>query len=76
MQEELPMFLPSGGAVYADKGYCVAPARIAAARKGVHLCAIKKNNMKEKNFDLDVIILPSDLLLKECFLKITRDCDI
>ena len=29
------------------------PARIAAARKGVHLCAIKKNNMKEKNFDLD-----------------------
>lgn len=45
--------LPSGGAVYADKGYCVAPARIAAARKGIHLCAIKKNNMKEKNFDLD-----------------------
>lgn len=44
---------PNGGAVYADKGYCVAPARIAAARKGVHLCAIKKNNMKEKNFDLD-----------------------
>ncbi len=25
----------------------------AAARKGVHLCAIKKNKMKEKNFDLD-----------------------
>ena len=45
--------LPNGGATYADKGYCVAPARIAAARKGVHLCAIKKNNMKEKNFDLD-----------------------
>ena len=45
--------MPNGGAVYADKGYCVAPARIAAARKGVHLCAIKKNNMKEKNFDLD-----------------------
>jgi IS5 family transposase len=39
--------LPNGGATYADKGYCVAPARIAAARKGVHLCAIKKN------FDLD-----------------------
>lgn len=45
--------LPNGGATYADKGYCVLPARIAAARKGVHLCAIKKNNMKEKNFDLD-----------------------
>ena len=45
--------LPSSGAVYADKGYCVAPARIVASRKGVHLCAIKKNNMKGKNFDLD-----------------------
>jgi len=45
--------LPSGGAGYANKGYCVAPAGIAAARKGIHLCAIKKNNMKEKNFDLD-----------------------
>ena len=45
--------LPNGGAIYADKAYCVAHARIAAARKGVHLCAIKKNNMKEKNFDLD-----------------------
>ena len=45
--------MPNSGAVYADKGYCVAPAKIAAARKGVHLCAIKKNNMKEKNYDLD-----------------------
>ena len=26
---------------------------IAAALKGVHLCAIKKNNMRDKNFDLD-----------------------
>lgn len=45
--------LPKGGATYADKAYCVAPAKKAAARKGIHLCAIKKNNMKEKNFDLD-----------------------
>lgn len=45
--------LPSSGAVYADKGYCVVPAKIAAARKGIHLCAIKKNNMIGKNFDLD-----------------------
>jgi IS5 family transposase len=45
--------LPNGGATYADKAYCVAPARKAAARKEVHLCAIKKNNMKGKNFDLD-----------------------
>lgn len=45
--------MPSSGATYVDKGYCTKPARIAAARKGVHLCAIKKNNMKGKNFDLD-----------------------
>lgn len=44
---------PSQGAVYADKGYCTSPAKIAAKSKGVHLGAIKKNNMKDKNFDLD-----------------------
>ncbi len=45
--------LPNSGATYADKGYCVARAEIAAARKRIHRCAIKKNNMKGKNFDLD-----------------------
>ncbi len=44
---------PKQGAVYADKGYCTAPAKLAAIAKGVHLGAIKKNNMKDKNFDLD-----------------------
>jgi len=44
---------PSQGAVYADKGYCIAPAKREAKRKGVHLAAIKKNNMKEKNKDKD-----------------------
>lgn len=44
---------PNEGAVYADKGYCVAPAKQAARVKGVHLAAIKKNNMKGKNRDLD-----------------------
>ena len=33
---------PSQGAIYADKGYCVAPAKLIAARKGCHLAAIKK----------------------------------
>jgi IS5 family transposase len=45
--------LPNGRATYYDKAYWVAPARLAAACKGIHLCAIKKNNMKGKNFDLD-----------------------
>jgi IS5 family transposase len=44
---------PSSGASYADKGYCTAPATNAARAKGVHLAAIKKNNMRGKNFDLD-----------------------
>lgn len=44
---------PSQGAIYADKGYCTSPARQAAARKGCHLAAIKKNNMKDKNADQD-----------------------
>lgn len=49
----LKHILPKQGAVYADKGYCTTPAKVAAASKYVHLCAIKKNNMKDKNFDLD-----------------------
>jgi IS5 family transposase len=49
----LALVLPKQGAVYADKGYCTSPAKIAAARKNVHLCAVKKNNMQGKNFDLD-----------------------
>ncbi|KAB2832404.1 MAG: transposase, partial [Caedimonadaceae bacterium] len=42
---------PSQGAIYADKAYCTFPARQAAAHKGCHLAAIKKNNMKVKNVD-------------------------
>jgi IS5 family transposase len=49
----LALVLPKHGAVYADKGYCTSPAKIAAARKDVHLCAVKKNNMQGKNFALD-----------------------
>jgi IS5 family transposase len=49
----LALVLPKHGAVYADKGYCTSPAKIAAARKAVHLCAVKKNNMQGKNFALD-----------------------
>ena len=44
---------PSQGAIYADKGYCLKPAKQEAACKGCHLAAIKKNNMKDKNADQD-----------------------
>ena len=49
----MKLVLPGQGAVYADKGYCTKPSRIAAAAKNVHLCAVKKNNMQGKIFDLD-----------------------
>lgn len=45
--------IPSQGAVYADKGYCDKNAKAAAAKRNLHLAAIKKNNMKNKNKDLD-----------------------
>lgn len=44
---------PRGGAVYADKGYCTKPAKQFAQAKGVHLAAVKKNNMGGKNYDQD-----------------------
>ena len=44
---------PNGGAIYADKGYCDKHAKKATAKKGCHLRAIKKNNMKGKNKELD-----------------------
>jgi IS5 family transposase len=44
---------PESGAVYADKGYCDKNAKAAAAKRNLHLAAMKKNNMKDKNKDLD-----------------------
>ncbi len=44
---------PKEGAVYADKGYCKKPCQLVAKIKGLHLAAIKNNNMIGKNKDLD-----------------------
>ena len=44
---------PRGGAVYADKGYCVGPAQREIARRGCHDGCIKRNNMKGKDRDKD-----------------------
>ncbi len=44
---------PDQGAVYADKGYCTAPAQRELKRKGCHSAVIKKNNMAAKNRDKD-----------------------
>ena len=45
--------LPNSWAVYADKWYCIWPAILSSKKKWLHLCAIKKNNMKEKDKDKD-----------------------
>lgn len=44
---------PNQGAVYADKGYCDKNAKQTAQTKNLHLAAVKKNNMKNKNRDID-----------------------
>ena len=44
---------PSSGAVFADKGYCGQKAEEIVRKKGAELRAIKKNNMRGKNRDLD-----------------------
>lgn len=44
---------PKGGAVYADKGYCGSKASQIIKSKGCHNATIKRNNMKNKNRDLD-----------------------
>ena len=44
---------PTSGAGYADNGYCDKHPKITAATKNLHLAAGKKNNMKNKNRDLD-----------------------
>lgn len=63
---------PNQGMVLADKGYDTKAVTIVAKRKGVHLRAIKKDNRKDKNFDLDKFI--SRLRMpNECnFSKISR----
>lgn len=48
--------LPSQGAVYADKGYCSKEMEIELQKRNCVLRAIKKNNMKDKNRDLDRFI--------------------
>ena len=51
--EGLSNVCPNQGAIYADKAYCGLSGRKASAKRGCHLSAIKKNNMKDKNKDLD-----------------------
>ena len=44
---------PKQGAVHGDKAFSDHNCQMVAKARNLHLCAIKKNNMKNKNFDLD-----------------------
>ena len=44
---------PNNGAIYADKGYYSMEVQREAKTRNCHLSAIKKNNMKGKNKNLD-----------------------
>jgi IS5 family transposase len=44
---------PDGGMIFGDKAYCLKSAQIAMKRKGCYSGAIKKNNMKGKDFRHD-----------------------
>jgi len=44
---------PSGGMVFADKGYCGREAQKTLAARGCHSGVILKRNMKEKDIDKD-----------------------
>lgn len=54
--EALKEVLPSQGVIYADKGYCSKLADKEVSEQGCILRAIKKNNMKDKNKQLDKFI--------------------
>lgn len=64
--------LPSQGAVYADKGYCTSEALSDSISAGVHLRAIKKNNMKGKDFKLDAYLTKLRSPYEQMFSKIRR----
>ncbi len=57
---------PNGGAVYGNKGYCLEDSQRAAKSKNLDLVAIKKNNMNDKNRDLNRWVY--------CDLKPLRTC--
>ena len=63
---------PGSGAVYADKGYCLKDSVQTAKRKNVHLAAIKKDNMRDKNRNLDRWITKSSSPYERVFSKQNR----
>ena len=52
-QDGLGHVCPNGGMIFCDKAYSLKAAQLAMKRKGCHSGAIKKNNMKGKDYRHD-----------------------
>ncbi len=66
--EIMKILLDSGKC--SDKGYCTKQARETAAKKCIHLSAIKLNNMRDKNKELDKwrskLMSPYERVFSQC----------
>ena len=63
---------PNQGMAFMDKGYDTKEAEKAAKIKGIHFRAIKKNNRKDKNHDLDNWVSKTRMPEEGNFSKISK----
>ncbi|MCC8398767.1 MAG: hypothetical protein LN569_05770 [Rickettsia endosymbiont of Labidopullus appendiculatus] len=65
--------LPTSGAVYTDKGYCVATAKVLLLAKEFIYVPLRKIIWKRRILLLTDIIVLLDIRLRGCFHKIISD---
>jgi IS5 family transposase len=70
--EAFELVCPDSGAAFLDKGYDTPEARKAAKIKGIHFLAIKRNNRKDKNRDLDDWVSKTRMPEEGNFSKISK----
>ena len=70
----LEQVCPSQGMVFADKAYCIKEAQEIMKKKKCHSGAIKKNNMKAKNKELDKWISSVRMPFEGVFARMSKDC--
>jgi len=64
--------LPKQGAIFGDKGYFARDSTLHMKIKNLHNCAIKTNNMKDKNFDKDKRISKARSPYERVFRKVSN----
>jgi len=65
---------PSGGMVFADKAYCSKESQEIIKNNNCHSGAIKKNNMKNKNRELDNWISKTRMPFEGVFARMNKEC--